>query len=61
MMQFVTNLKKVTAAKRVEHSVVDAVHHSLEIRSFDYAVMVLRGLMGGFLLGEYRNGSVDPA
>lgn len=62
MKQFVANLEKFTASERVEHSVVDALgtRQAPTIRKFDYVVMVSRDRSGGFLLDEYRNGSVDP-
>jgi hypothetical protein len=62
MEQFVSNLEKFTASERVEHSVVDALGspQSPDRRKFDYVVMVARGKAGGFVLDEFRNGSVDP-
>ncbi|MGC2195405.1 MAG: carboxypeptidase-like regulatory domain-containing protein [Terriglobales bacterium] len=62
MKQFVGNLEKFTASERVEHSVVDALgtRQSPAVRKFDYVVMVSRERAGGFLLEEYRNGSIDP-
>jgi len=62
MKQFVGNLEKFTASEQVEHSVVDALgaRQSPAVRKFDYVVMVSRERAGGFLLEEYRNGSVDP-
>jgi hypothetical protein len=62
MKQFVGNLEKFTASERVEHSVVDALgaRQSPAVRKFDYVVMVSRERAGGFMLEEYRNGSVDP-
>lgn len=62
MTQFVGNLEKFTARERIEHFAVDAVgtRQAPEIRDFDYVVMVARDPGGGFVLDEFRNGSVDP-
>lgn len=63
MKQFVGNLEKFSASEQVEHSVVDALgkRQAPAVRKFAYVVMVSRERAGGFLLEEYRNGSVDPA
>jgi hypothetical protein len=62
MKQFVGNLEKFTASEQVEHSVVDALgaRQTPAVRKFDYVVMVSRERAGGFMLEEYRNGSIDP-
>lgn len=62
MQQFVTNLEKFAATERVEHFAVDRVgtRQSPEAREFEYVVMVGRDSGGGFVLDEFRNGSVDP-
>jgi len=62
MAQFVGNLEKFTATERVEHFTVDALgkRQSPEARKFNYVVTVARGQAGGFVLDEYRDGSVDP-
>lgn len=62
MQQFVTNLEKFTATERVDHFAVDRVgtRQSPEVREFEYVVMVGRDSGGGFVLDEFRNGSVDP-
>jgi hypothetical protein len=62
MQQFVSNLEKFTATERVEHFAVDRLgaRQSPEQREFEYVVMVGRDSGGGFVLDEFRNGSVDP-
>jgi hypothetical protein len=63
MKQFVSNLEKFTSNERVEHFVVDATgtRQAPTARDFDYVVMVSRDPGGGFVLDEFRNGSVDPS
>ncbi|MGA9184577.1 MAG: hypothetical protein WBZ32_04705 [Candidatus Acidiferrales bacterium] len=60
--ELVNNLERFSATERVEHFAVNARGEvrAPEVRSFEYVVVVSRGLDGDFLIDEYRDGEIDP-
>lgn len=60
--EFIASMEKFTAIEKVDHYAMDKNDQLKrpEEREFAYVATVSRDALGGIMIEEYRNGSVDP-